>query len=110
VLDDADVLDRVLLHELEEAADSRRMHFDGEVIRARVGGGDRGGGLAHARSDLGDDGRLAAESRLEIESRLRIGNAEPWQQLYVGTLLAAREASLSQDVATDGWMGHGKVI
>jgi hypothetical protein len=32
VLDDADVLDRPFLHELEEAADPGRMHLDRDVI------------------------------------------------------------------------------
>jgi len=66
VTDHAQVRQCLALDRIQQAADARPVHLDGEEIRFRMRLGDRERGFAHARADLENERRGAAEELVRI--------------------------------------------
>ena len=107
VLDDADVFQMLLVNLLEKASHAWRMYIDSQEVRSRVQCGYLRRCLAHAEADFQDRGRGAPKYGFEVEQIGRVRNAECRHQCISRTLLCARNASLTKDVAADGALGDG---
>jgi len=97
VPDDAQVLQALRLDAVEQAAHAWPVHLDRHEIGVRLRGGNRGGGLAHARTDLEHERRVARGAKRRIGER----NAVLREQRVQRPLLRGADAPLAQDEAAD---------
>jgi hypothetical protein len=87
VLHDAQIADALFVDLLEQAADTRGMHFEREVVILRVILGDEGGGFAHAETDLQNFWRSAAKGSVKVQWLSCIGYAIARHQRVEAALL-----------------------
>ena len=80
VLDDADIGQSLRFDQPQQSADTRRMHFDAEVVVLRMVGRDPRSGFPHAETDFEKLRCAAGEGGVEVEWRGAISDAEKWQQ------------------------------
>ena len=99
VLNHAQVADALALDELEQVADARRVHLDGQKIAVGPGLRDGGSGLAHTEADLQHHRRMAAEQGGQIQAARRERHAVARQEILDGARLCVGDAPLTQDEA-----------
>src|SRR5208282_99565 len=90
----------------QQAAYTRAMHLDAEIVDTRIGDRERAENLAGAEADLEAARRCAAEDRLEIERGAAELQSIPRPQLAQRAVLGGGDASGAQYEAADGPMGQ----
>jgi len=101
VLDDADVRERLLAHQLQQGTDAGLVDFDAEEIVAGTLRRDFRGGRAHAEADLKYARRRAAEHAAPVGLLRREGHDEARAELVERAALTGRDAPRARDEAAD---------
>lgn len=110
MLNDANIRKTACLDFFQQATYTWGMDFNAEEVCLRTERGDFGRGVAHAKADLQNRRRRAAEQAIEIQARLRIFATKLRHQLFVRTLLRWRHPALTQHEAADRTVkGVGRV-
>jgi len=98
VSQDADVLQALFAHQLEQRTDARFVHFAAQEVVTGPHGRNVGGGAAHAEADFHDQRRAAAKGGGGVESAGRIGQQETRALLLVGAGLTRSHAAGAQHI------------
>jgi len=101
VLDDANIRQVLLAHQLQQSADARLMHFDAEEIVVGTMRGDFSRRRAHAETDLQNARRASAEHRVPIRLPGRIRHDEARAEFVHCAALARRYAACARHEAAD---------
>ena len=107
VLNDALVAEAVFCHQLAQAADARRVHFDTEIVVFGMRCGNCRRGFTHAEADLEDARCVSSENVVQIEPGGRVGNADLRHHRFVIALLGIRDTALPQHEAANRAMPGG---
>jgi hypothetical protein len=102
VLHDAQVAELASLDHAQQAAHSRGVHLDAEVVDLRIRSRDLRRRVAHAESDLQHHRRVAPEHMRKIERCGLERYAVAWKQALVRGALRIRHAALAQHIASNG--------